>query len=89
MLLDPQRHGDNYDYRYLAEKLGKSMKDITYLKETTFKAQKSPTEVLLTQNNVTLDRLHSFFTEEREDVIREIETFLGEECNCINHNSTQ
>lgn len=89
VLLDPQRLGDVYDYRYLAEKLGKSATDINYLGGTVFLAQKSPTEVLVTQNNVTPLQLHFFFTEKREDVISVIETFLREECNCENHNSTR
>lgn len=88
MLLDPQRLGDVYDYRYLAEKLGKSATDINYLGSTVFLAQKSPTDVLLTQDNVTPLQLHFFFAEKREDVISVIETFLREECNCENHNST-
>lgn len=87
LLLDPQRHGDDYDYRRLADKLGKTATEITYLSGTTFAAQRSPTEVLVTQNSVTLAQLHFFFTEAREDVISVIETFLREECNCENHNS--
>ena len=88
MLLDPQRDFDGYDYRYLAEKLGKSAREITYLSSTAFLAQRSPTEFLVTQNNVTPVQLHFFFTKVREDVISDIETFLREECNCENHNST-
>lgn len=85
--MDPQRHGHGYDYRHLAEKLGKTATEITYLSGTTFAAQKSPTEVLVTQNSVTLAQLHFFFIEVRDDVISVIETFLREECNCENHNS--
>lgn len=74
---------DGYDYRFLAEQLGCDRIAIDHLGGPILKGGKSPTQVLVSEKNVTPLQLRDNFKDKRQDVVDETDAFIRQQgCNC-------